>query len=248
MSDHPATPAGGARRSSTFARAAAWTIHALTSSGAVCGLLALLAVSQGRFKAALGWMGLAVLVDAVDGPLARRCGVADVLPWIDGTLLDNLIDYLNYAVVPAVFIHELGILPPGFDLLGAALICVASAFQFGHVEAKSADHGFRGFPSYWNVLALYLLLLRPAPWVSLGVVLALCVMVFVPVYYVYPSRTGRYRSLTLVLTAAYALCLTLAVIQHPRSDSRLVLASLLYVVYYVAISLKLRAEFRRPGN
>ena len=236
------------RLRSAAARAGAWTIHALTASGAAWGLLALLAAGQGRFKSALGWMGLAVLVDAVDGPLARRFDVADVLPRIDGTLLDNLIDYLNYAVVPALFIHELGLLPAGFDTAGPVLICMASAFQFSHVEAKSPALLFRGFPSYWNVLALYLMLLRPAPWISLAVVVALSVMVFVPVYYVYPSRTRQYRGLTLLLTAAYAVCLVAAVIQYPDTDRRLVYGSLLYAVYYVAISFKISAALRRPDR
>jgi len=240
MRDDPPRPAA--------ARAGAWTIHVLTASGAAWGLLAILAIGQGRFRSALGWMGLAVLVDAVDGPLARRFGVADVLPRIDGRLLDNLIDYLNYAVVPALFIHEVGALPDGFDLAAAALICMVSAFQFSHAEAKSSDLRFRGFPSYWNVLALYLLLLRPPPWISLSVVVVLCVMVFVPVYYVYPSRTRQYRGLTLPLTAAYALCLVAAVIQYPDTDSRLVYASLLYGVYYVAVSLKIGVELRRSSR
>ena len=112
-------------------------------------------------------------------------------------------------------------------------------------RAKSPDLLFRGFPSYWNVVALYLLLLRPAASVSLAVIIGLCAMVFVPVFYVYPSRTPQYRALTLVLTAAYLLCLVPAVIQYPHTDRRLVYVSLLYVVYYVAISLKISAELRR---
>jgi phosphatidylcholine synthase len=229
-------------------RVAAWAVHALTASGAAWGFLALHAVTQGRFRTALAWMGLAVLIDALDGPLARRLGVARVLPQIDGTLLDNLIDYLNYAIVPAVMIHRIGVLPAVFELVGPALICVVSGFQFSHVEAKSSDLLFRGFPSYWNLVALYLLLLEPPPWVSFALVISLCVMVFVPIYYVYPSRTRQYRTLTLTLTLVYMLCLVLAVAQYPQTDRRLVQVSLLYVLYYIAISLKIRAGLRSQGR
>ena len=140
-------------------RVAAWAVHLLTASGVCWGLLALEAVYAGRFRFALGWLGVALAVDGIDGALARRLRVAEVAPEIDGALLDNLVDYLNYVFVPAVLIYRAGVLPGDLALPSAAAICTVSAFQFVHREAKTAD-AFRGFPSYWNVVAAYLLLLE----------------------------------------------------------------------------------------
>jgi phosphatidylcholine synthase len=217
---------------------AAASVHLLTASGAVWGLLALDAIARARFKSALGWMALAVVVDGIDGALARRLRVKVLLPFVDGTLLDNLVDYLNYVVVPAFMLLRAGLLPQPIALAGAAAICIASSYQFAHAEAKTADR-FRGFPSYWNVVVVYLLLLRPDPWLGVGVVAVLCVLVFVPVTWVYPSRTVEWRGPTLVLTVGWAMMVGMSLWRYPDHPRWLVLASLAYVLYYAALSLGL---------
>lgn len=240
---------GADRRAIGFAeRAAAGSVHLLTASGALWALLTLLAIRDANWKAALGWMALAVMIDAMDGPLARRLRIATALPQIDGALLDNLVDYANYAVVPAYFIYELRLLPAGLDLAGAAVICVVSAFQFSHVEAKAGDQFFRGFPSYWNLVAFYFLLLRPNGWIAALILLALAVMTFVPIHFVYPTHTRRYRALTLLLTAAYTVTILVAVMQFPATSRWLVYGSLLYGLYYAGLSFKLTAELAREKS
>jgi phosphatidylcholine synthase len=204
--------------------------------------LALHAIAEGRLRAAFGWMALAFLVDGVDGLLARAVGVSEVLPHVDGTLLDNLVDYLNYVVLPAWLIHEAGLVPPGWEPFTAAAICLASAFQFTHVEAKTTDCFFRGFPSYWNVVAFYLVLLRPAPWLALSIVLVLCVLVFAPVRCIYPSRTREHRRLTLTLTVLWALCMVGLLVTYPKHPTWLAYGSLFYPLYYLLLSLKLTAS------
>jgi len=226
---------------------AAATAHALTASGAVWALLALIAVADGRFRAALGWMFLAVIIDGVDGALARRAQVTRVLPGIDGTLLDNLVDYANYVLVPAFLIHRAALLPPAFSVFGAAAICLASAFQFSQADAKTDDHYFKGFPSYWNVVAFYLLVLGTGPWTNLAVVFALCVLVFAPVYWVYPSRTRAWRVPTLVLSALWGVLLAAILASYPEHEAWLAWVSLLFVVYYVLLSVALTAERRREA-
>lgn len=223
--------------------AAAWSVHLLTASGVVWGLLALDAAIAGRYGAALRWMFVAVLVDGLDGPLARRFQVARVLPGVDGALLDNVVDYFNYVVVPAVLIQRAAALPEGLGLAGAAWICLASAIQFSRSDAKTADHYFRGFPSYWNVLALYLLVLRPDPRLALGVVGLLGVLALVPLRCIYPSRTVELRRTTWILTALWTLCLVLILIQYPEPWPWLVRGSLAYVGYYAVASCLL--TFRR---
>jgi len=219
----------------------AWCVHLLTAAGSIPGLLALLDVGRGEFRGALLWMALAVLIDGVDGPLARRFRVARVLPAIDGALLDNLVDYLNYAVVPACFIYRLALLPEPLGLPAAAAICVAAAFQLAHRDAKSPAHMFRGFPSYWNFLAFYYLMLRPPGWLALALLLALVALSFAPVHFVYPTRTRSHRRTTALLTALFALLVLVAVVRYPRPTPWAVWGSLLYGVYYVALSVKLRA-------
>jgi phosphatidylcholine synthase len=216
--------------------AAAWSVHLLTASGAVWGLLALDAIARARLKPALGWMALAVVVDGFDGVLARRARVRIVLPSVDGSLLDNVVDFLNYVVVPAFLLYRTGLLPSRLALAGAAAICLASAFQFTHAEAKAADR-FRGFPSYWNVVVFYLLLLRPDPWVASGVVAALCVLAFLPVTWVYPTRTRELRVPTLALTTAWAAAVGVLLWRYPDHSRWLAAASLVYVVYYLVLSL-----------
>lgn len=212
-------------------------MHLLTASGVVWGLLALEAAATGRFRAAMAWMCVAVAVDAVDGVLARAARVGQVLPRIDGALLDNLVDYLNFVVVPAWLLTRANAFPTSAGLAPAAAICLASAYQFSQVDAKTEDRYFKGFPSYWNVLAVYLLAVRPSPLASLAIVSVLCLLVFVPLHYVYPSRTPFLRPLTLGLGSAWALSLIAIVWLYPGAPRALVWSSLAYPVYYLALSV-----------
>lgn len=219
-----------------FRRAGAWAVHLLTASGALCGLLALAGVAQGRYGTAFAWMAAALLIDSVDGTLARRLDVARTIPAIDGSLLDNLVDFLNYAVVPAFLLYSGPALPAGTGPWAASAVCLAAAFQFSHVQAKQDQRYFRGFPSYWNVVVLYLMLLRPAPWTALGIVAVLALLSFVPSLWVYPSRTPEWRRPTLVLTAAWLGCLGLLLLRYPEPMPLVLWGSLLYPAYYVALS------------
>ena len=166
-----------------------WMTHLVTASSAVWGLLAILAITNGAWIEAFWWMAVAVAIDSFDGALARRVDVKKVLPQIDGALLDNIVDYLNYVFVPAYFLYATNLLPARFAVLGAALILLASAYQFSQSDAKTEDHYFKGFPSYWNVMVFYMFMLGTGPWLNLGITVLLCVLVFVPIKYIYPSRT-----------------------------------------------------------
>ena len=220
-------------------RTAAWAVHAFTASGVLWGLLAILSIARGEYRPAFAFMTVAIAVDSFDGMLARWARVKETLPQFDGTLLDNLVDYLNYVFVPAVLVHEAGLLPPSLALLCSALICLASAYQFCQADAKTSDCFFRGFPSYWNVLAFYLVLGGLGQWVNLLIVLAFVVLVFVPIKWIYPSRMERLRGFTLVATGAWGVACIAMLVQYPEPAPWLLPASLLYVAYYVGISLYL---------
>lgn len=216
-------------------RMAAGSVHALTASGGAVGLLALLATSRGDFSAAALWMLVALAIDGVDGTLARRLGVAELTPGIDGRRLDDIIDYLNYVVVPAFFLVEAGCV----DHAGwAALPVLASAYGFARSDAKTADHFFLGFPSYWNVFAIYAWQLDVSPIATQAWIAGLALAVFVPLKFVNPSRMTSFGWLTNGGAAAWTLLLA-AAIGAPRlfGSAPVVWISLLYPVWYVGISL-----------
>jgi phosphatidylcholine synthase len=183
------------------------------------------------------WMIVAMFVDGFDGMLARWADVKTYAGGVDGALMDNIIDYLTYVVGPALFLVEAEVLPQGTRLLGACLILLTSAYQFSQTDAKTADHHFKGFPSYWNVMALYMLLMNLPQWVNFGFLMLFNVMVFIPIKYIYPSRNSYLRGLTLVLTYLYGAVGVWGLLQYPNSPDWLVWASLAYVVYYLVLSL-----------
>jgi phosphatidylcholine synthase len=219
-------------------RLAGWLVHLYTASGSVLALLIVLAALDGDAVAAL-WLGLAALViDGTDGMLARRMRVKETIPWFDGARLDDIVDYLTYVFAPVVLLWTTGRLPDG--ALGwalAALPLLASSYQFCRVDAKTDDHFFLGFPSYWNVVAFYLIV------VDVGVagvaitLVALTVLVFVPVKYVYPSRTRRLRGLNLALAAAWLASYAVLLAQYPDPHPVVVALSLAYLGYYAGVSV-----------
>jgi len=225
--------------------AAAAAVHVLTASGAVLAFLAALAVFDDDVRAACLWLAGAVAVDAADGWLARRARVAERQPRISGARLDDLVDYLTYVFVPMLIVWRAGLLPRAWALAVVAVVLVASAVGFAREQAKTADHFFTGFPSYWNIVALYLLVGGlPAP-ANAAVVVALAALVFAPVGFVYPTRTPTLRGLTLALGAVWGVAILLIIVALPDPPRWLVWGSLAYPVYYVVLSLVLNA--RRAG-
>ncbi len=219
----------------------AFGVHLFTASGAVWGFLALIAIFNHEWRQAIFWMILAIFVDGFDGMLARWADVKTYASSVDGALLDNILDYFNYVVVPALFLVEAeGILPPQFRLAGAAAILLTSAYQFTQVDAKtdeSNEYFFKGFPSYWNVVAMYMLVMRLNPWLNLAFLAALNILVFVPVKWVYPSRSVFARRLTLILSYLYGIIGVWGVMQYPNVPQWVVWVSLIYVGYYALLSL-----------
>ena len=171
----------------------AWMVHALTASGAVLAFLALLATDRGDWRAAVLWLIVALIVDGIDGPLARLVDVKRRVPRVSGSTLDLLVDYLTYVLLPAMLIDREGLVPAGFNLIAVALILVSSLYHFARTDSKSADNYFVGFPAVWNVVVFYLLVLRPAPIVGAIVVSLLAVLTFAPVYFVHPVRVRAFQ-------------------------------------------------------
>jgi phosphatidylcholine synthase len=217
---------------------AAWGVHLFTATGAVFGLLAILSIFEKDWKMMIVWMVIAMLVDGFDGTLARWADVKKYANGVDGALLDNILDYLNYVMVPALFLMiNTDVLPDGVRLLSASSILLTSAYQFTQTDAKTDDHHFKGFPSYWNVAALYMLLMNLPQWVNFGFLMLFNIMVFIPIKYIYPTRSTYLRTLTLGLTYLYGAVGIWGLIQYPDHPKWVVWASFLYVGYYLILSV-----------
>lgn len=196
-------------------RVSAWAVHAFTASGVVFGLLALFAAFGGEPAMVFLWLAVALFVDGVDGTFARRADVANVLPGVDGSALDLVVDYLTYVVVPAVFMVRFGLLPDGFALALAGWVLLTSLYCFANTGMKSSDAYFVGFPAVWNVVALYLWLLDFDPWVNTGVLLVLGVLTFTRMKFLHPFRVRTLMPLNLAATAVWFVAGGWLVAAHP---------------------------------
>ncbi len=227
-------------RTAPWQRASALAVHLYTASGAVLALLIVQAAVQGNAVQAL-WFGLiAMIIDGTDGTLARRFRVRETLPWFDGARLDDIVDYLTYVFAPVMLLLSGGYLPEGpGGMVLAALPLLASSYQFCRVDAKTDDHFFLGFPSYWNVVAFYAITQQWSPGFTSAVLVVCSALVFVPIRYLYPSRTVAFRKLTLAVSGLWLLCYALILLQMPLPSPLLLNVSILFVVYYVGMSLYL---------
>jgi phosphatidylcholine synthase len=180
-----------------------------------------------------------VAIDAIDGTLARAVGVKRVLPLIDGARLDDIVDYFTYVIVPAFFLARMAILPAPLAVPIALCPVLASGFGFSRTDAKTDDHYFTGFPSYWNIVAFYLYTLGWPPALNAVIVVGFSIAVFVPVRYVYPSRTRVLRSLTIALGLCWGASVLYVLARLGTASRAVVVVSLAFPLYYFVLSLAL---------
>ena len=189
-------------------KVSAYLVHLFTALGVVFGFLALLATVNLEIPEAFLWLALALFVDGVDGTLARAANVKENTPYIDGAILDNIIDYLNYVVVPVFIFYTLNMVPEPFLLLSSAAILLVSCFTFINTETKTEDFYFSGFPANWNIVILYFYILDSTQWINLFFVLLFCVLTFIPFKYVHPFRVVEFRKITLLITSIWMVTTT----------------------------------------
>jgi phosphatidylcholine synthase len=188
-----------------------FAVHVLTAAGAALALLALLAAVRGAFDVMFLCLGIALVVDGIDGTIARALKVAELLPRWSGDVLDLVVDFVTYVFVPAYAIAAGGVLPPWLGPPAGMVIVMTGAIYFADRSMKTADNYFRGFPTLWNVVAFYLFVLKPAPWLAALLVALLAVLTFVPFRFLHPFRVARLRVVSMgavvlwALLAAYAL-------------------------------------------
>lgn len=183
-------------------RVAGYAVHLFTASGAAVALLALRAALAGDFVAMFLWLGVALFIDGIDGTFARAAHVSETAPIIDGAILDLVVDFLTYVLVPVIAIWRSPLMPELWSFTLGLVVVVASALYFSDTRMKTSDNWFRGFPAIWNVLAFYLFAFQPPPLVCAAIILVATAAMFAPVVFVHPMRVKKLRTLTLAVCAA----------------------------------------------
>jgi len=222
----------------------AWLVHVFSASGAFIGVITLVKIQQHEFLCALGLMAITIGIDAVDGSLARLARVKSVLPSVDGALLDNIVDFLNYVITPCFFLLiKPDMLPSEYALWVIIAITLTSTYQFCQDEAKTPDHFFKGFPCYWNFAVFYMFIFNTSMMANALILLMLCVLIFVPIKYVYPSRidyltTSKYLKVLMHgCSILYGVSSAFILWNYPTIDSLWLIISLGYIIMYLGLSL-----------
>ncbi len=180
-----------------------WFVHCVTALGAVCGMFGLIAVADKNDKAAILWLLIAIILDGIDGPVARAWSVRENVPRIDGYTLDLVVDFVTCIVIPVVFLHRFGMLPEGWSLLIGAFVLFMSALWMSRTDQTTPDHFFNGFPGEWNMIVPSLYLLHAAPWVTGIVCVALALTSLTNWKFVHPMQVRRFRPVTVTVTVLW---------------------------------------------
>lgn len=222
----------------------AWAVHAFTASAAFFGLLTLIKIYQHQYLDALWYMAITVVIDGVDGTFARLVRVKSILPGIDGALLDNIVDYLNYVITPCFLLYvKPNMLPEQLGLFIIVGIILTSAYQFCQADAKTPDHFFKGFPCYWNITLFYMIIFNTTATSNAIILTTLCVLVFVPIKYVYPSRLDYLTPSKWLKIFMHSSSLLYGVISamilwnYPERSPICLALSIGYIIMYLILSL-----------
>jgi len=197
----------------TWPQARAFSVHLLTASGSFLAFLSLVSAAEKQWTAMFLWLGLALFVDGIDGPIARKLQVKEVLPTWSGEVLDNIIDYVTYVLIPAFALYQSGFMGEGLSFLSAAIIVVSSAIYYADTGMKTKENFFKGFPVVWNMIVFTLFVIAPGEWVSFAVVVIAAMLSFVPVNFLHPVRVKRLRPLNLGIFLAWCVFGIIALLQ-----------------------------------
>lgn len=214
-------------------KAAAWAVHLFTSSGLVAGFMAILAINEKDWRMAMIWLIVALVIDGIDGTFARMARTKEVLPEMDGKTIDYVIDFANYAIIPAYFFYESQLVEEALRLPLTAMILLVSALYYGKQGMISDDHFFIGFPVLWNVVVFYLVFVwPPIAWISTATVIFFCIIHFVPIKFLYPSQTARFSKVTIPVTVIMLITLIVIVFFYPDQKLWLSILANLCLAYF----------------
>jgi phosphatidylcholine synthase len=242
MSSHDPAPDAGLS-APPLKRAAAFGVHLLTAVGAALALLSLFAAAERRWSLMFLWLGISLIVDTIDGPIARRVRVAELLPRWSGDVLDLVVDFLTYVFVPAFAIAVGGFWPEPGGVLAGIVIVTTGVLYFADRKMKTADNYFRGFPAVWSIVAFFLFLLRPGPWISGAMIIVPAILTFVPIVFIHPFRVARLRALSAVLLALAGVLAIVAIAQDMAPGPWVTGAMCAIILYFVGAGL-----LRRPSD
>ncbi len=210
-----------------------WFVHSFTALGAVCGMFGLIAVADGKAQQAILWLAVAMILDGVDGPVARAWCVRENVPRIDGYTLDLIVDFVTCIVIPVLFLHQFGMLPKGWSLIIGAFVLFMSALWMSRTDQMTHDHFFNGFPCEWNMIVPTLYLLESPPWVTATVCVLLSLTQLTNWKFVHPMQVRRFRPVTISVTVVWlatVIAMTLDLPQHNSAADYLLVACPLYIV------------------
>ncbi len=213
-------------------------VHLFTAAGIILGFWALVMIIQDEPGHAIRLLALAAAIDIVDGTFARKADVATNTPNIDGGLIDNMVDYVNWVFIPMFWAWSFLDIP----FLVCSVVLLASLFGFSHIEAKTKDYYFRGFPSYWNVLVFYFYLFGFGSITSSVILILFSALVFAPIKFIYPSRTPRLQKTTIWVAIPFSLIILVMLFYLDETPLWLTVLSLYYPLYYVVLSILLTKD------
>jgi phosphatidylcholine synthase len=220
-----------------YTQARAFAVHVFTAAGAALALAALVYATRGQWTAMFVCLGIALIVDGVDGTIARWLKVAEVLPRWSGDVLDLVVDFATYVFVPAYAIAAGGLLPPSLAIPAGILIVVTGALYFADREMKTPDNYFRGFPALWNAAAFYLFLLKPWPPLTAALVIVLAGLTFVPFKFLHPMRVTRLRAANITALIVWSVLALIALLRN-LDPGRWVAGGLVVIgAYFLAVGL-----------
>lgn len=225
----------GARKIHPARRSAALAVHIFTASGAAVALLALRAAIEQDFPHCFAWLGLALFIDGVDGTLARAARVTETASAIDGVILDLVVDFLTYVVTPVVAIWRSDLLPQSLSFWLGVLVTFASALYFSDTRMKTGDYWFRGFPALWNVVAIYMFVLRPPVFVSCVLMIGGSAAMFAPIVFVHPLRVKKLRALTIAMSLAFLALAAAAIWQDLHAALWVKIGFAIIAVYFFGL-------------
>ncbi len=217
-----------------------WAVHLLTASGAAIALVAALAAASGDWRIVFLLLGVAMIVDGIDGPLARRFHAPERLPWFDGATLDLVIDYTTYVFIPALALAHSGLLTEPFAAIAGVVVAVVGALYFADMRMKTPEAAFRGFPAAWNAVVFQLMVYKLPEPVTLLVIVAFAVLTFTPVEFVHPLRVKRWRPLTVTMAVAWGVLALVAVATNLDPGPLAVTAFAAVSLYFALVGVVLQ--------
>lgn len=220
-----------------FVTARAFAVHVFTATGAAVAFLALILAIGGHWAAMFFCLGFALIIDGVDGPLARAFKVNEVLPRWSGETLDLIVDFTTYVFVPAYAITASGLMPRALAIPAGVVVVISGALYFADRNMKTSDNYFRGFPGVWNLAAFYLYVLEPAEWMAAAMIGALAALSFAPIKFLHPLRVTRLRALNIGLLVAWAVLALIAVIYDLQPGPYVIWPLAIIAIYFFVAGL-----------